>query len=1164
MKKKADFVHLHNHTEYSLLDGLSKINDILVKAKNLGMESVAITDHGVMYGTIKFYLGARDLGIKPIIGLEAYMAKRSRFDKEKKVDNDQTHLLLLAKNFQGYKNLMKLTTISHLEGFYYKPRIDFEVLGKYSKGLICTTACMEGVVPYYLRRGEDDIAYKNASKLAEIFGEDFYFEIQDHDIKDQSMVNRKIIKLAKKIGVPLVATNDCHYVEKEDALAQEALLCIQTQTFLEDRGRKLTMIDSPDFYFRSPKEMKELFLEHPEAIKNTVKISEQCNIEIPMKKWILPVFPVPEKETPESYLKKLAREGLKKRYKKLDSSLKKRLEYELEIICEKGFATYFLIVADFVNWAKEQGIRVGPGRGSAAGSLVAYTMRITSIDPIVHNLPFERFLNPQRPSPPDIDLDFADIRRDEVINYVTRKYGEDKVAQIITFGTMEARQSIRDVGRVMGLPYSYPDKIAKMIPPGSQGFAMSIEKALNLSADLNTLYKTDETAKKLLDLATKLEGVARHASTHAAGVVIADKPLDEYTPLQRETKGEKTVTQYDMYSLDLNVSGEGRAIGLLKMDFLGLRNLSILEKSLEYVERLKGKKIDISDIPLDDKSVYKMISKGETTGVFQLESAGMRRVARKLKPTKFSDLSAMVALFRPGPMSWIDDFIEGKNNPRKVHYPHKNLRSVLAETYGIAVYQEQCMEIAHVMAGYSMGEADILRRAIGKKKVEMMEKERKKFIKRAVKKGYSQKVAENVFSLVEKFSGYGFNKAHAASYAMIAYQTAYMKNKYSVEFMAAVLTAEAGASSGPIRDEKLARAVSECKRMGISVLPPDINLSETGFTIEKTNGSYGIRFGLSAIKNVGKAAIGVILKARKKGRFLSLVDFCTRVDLSKVNRKTVESLIKSGAMDLFGKRAAMLAGLDNLLTEVHREKKRKASGQRSLFEKIDSEEKKNLREDDFPDIEEMPKKQLLSFEKDFLGLYLTEHPLADVLAYLEKETDEYFSQISKDFHLGKTLKLGGIISNVRVIRTRKNNSEMAFVRIEDNMGSGEVIVFPKVFAQTRDVWLNDQAVLIKGRIGEREDKISIVVESARRVVEELVEKKKLLAVDKVEKVVKIRIENGVGKKKLEKLKEMLERLKGSYKVVLQLNGSKIKEKETGFWMEPEKETICKMEALLSR
>jgi len=1190
MTKTADFIHLHNHSEYSLLDGLSKISDILAKAKAYKMDSVAITDHGVMYGAIKFYLAARDMKIKPIIGVEAYMARRSRLDKEARIDSDQTHLLLLAKNFDGYKNLMKLTSIAHLEGFYYKPRIDFEVLEKYSKGLIATSACVEGIVPYYLRIGEDETAYTHAKRLAEIFGNDhFYLEIQKHKFEEQDRVNEKLIRMSKKLGIPLVAANDCHYVNREDALAQEALLCIQTQTFLNDKDRKLTMIDSPDFYFRSPNEMKELFIEYPEAIKNTVKISEMCNLEIPMEKWILPAFPIPTKETPESYLRKVALDGLKKRYKKLDSALKKRLEYEINVICKKGFATYFLIVADFVNWAKEQGIRVGPGRGSVSGSLVSYSMRITSVDPIEHNLPFERFLNPARPSPPDIDLDFADIRRDEVIAYVTGKYGEDKVAQIITFGSMEARQAIRDVGRVMGLPYSYPDRVAKMVPLASQGFAMSIERAMNLNSELGQLYKTDETAKKLLDLAIKLEGVSRHASTHAAGVVIADKPLTEYTPLQKEAKGEKIVTQYDMYSLDLNVAGVGRAVGLLKMDFLGLRNLTILEKALDYVEEIRGRKIDISDVSLDDKEVYKMISSGETTGVFQLESAGMRRLARKLKPAKFSDLAAMVALYRPGPMDWIDDFIRGKNNPRSVVYPHKDLRPVLSETYGIAVYQEQCMEIANVMAGYSMAEADILRRGIGKKKQELFEKERNKFVKGAVGKGYKKKVAEKVFSLIEKFSGYGFNKAHAAGYAMISYQTAYMKTKYTVEFMAAVLTAESGAASGPIRDEKLARAVKECKRMKIEVFPPDINLSEAGFTIEKPDGKYGIRFGLSAIKNLGTAAISSILRARKEGKFKSIADFCLRVDLAKVNKKTLESLIKAGAMDRFGRRSAMLAGIDKILDQMHREKKRQASGQTSLFEQGGKKIIDDLNSLDLPNIDEIPKKQLLAYEKQFLGLYLTEHPLANVLKYLEEKTDESFNSLTPDFHLGKVLRLGGIITNVRVIRTRRLNAEMAFIRIEDNLGSGEVVVFPKIFSQTREIWVNDQAVLIRGRVGEKEEKISVIVESAYKVDEESlkskseviyegesdyeVETKKkeentnsgcLVIVIKEKKLIKILIGGRVGKEKLKKLKGFLEKSAGSYQVVLYiLNGDQPREVKTNFTIEPASGLIRQIETILS-
>lgn len=1071
----ADFIHLHTHSEYSLLDGLAKIPDLLRRSQELGMKTLALTDHGGLYGAIKFYLLAKDMGIKPIIGTEVYVAPRSRFDKEVGLDSDQGHLLLLVKSLQGYQNLMKLVTTAHLEGFYYKPRIDFEVLRKYSSELICLSGCLEGEVTHFFRTGEEAKAEKRAKELLEIFGpQGFYLELQKHPrIPDQERVNAKLVDLSQKLGIPLVATNDVHYVWPEDAEAQEVLLCVQTQTTLQTPNRKLSMIDSPDFYLRSPEEMRGLFLDHPEAVENTLKIAEECQLEIPMGGWILPHFPVPEGETPESYLRKLTSERLPQRFPEITSEIKKRIDYELEVICQRGFATYFLIVQDFVNWAKEKGIRVGPGRGSAPGSLVSYVLRITSIDPLVHNLPFERFLNPQRPSPPDIDLDFADDRRDEVIAYVTQKYGKDRVAQIITFGTMEARQAVRDVGRVLGMPYSEPDKIAKAIP-----FGMTLSQALESVVEVQNFYQ-EPRHRRLLDLARKLEGVARHASTHAAGVVIADKNLTEYTPLQKEVKGEKIITQYDMYALDLNVSGAGRAIGLLKMDFLGLRNLTILEKSLDYVRKTQEKEIDLSTIPLTDPKVYEMISQGATTGVFQLESAGMRRLAKNLKPRRFSDLAAMVALFRPGPMEWIDEFVAAKNDAKRIKYPHPILKPILEETYGIAVYQEQCLQIAHLMGGYSLEEADILRRAIGKKKREMMEKEKEKFLARAQKKGYSKNVAEKVFALIEKFAGYGFNKSHSTSYALIAYQTAWMKTNFPVEFMAAVLTAETQGASGPIRDEKVSRAIEECRRMGIKILPPDINFSQVGFTLEEMGRELTIRFGLSAIKNVGEAAIETILAAcQAAGKFTTLLDFCQRVDLTKVNRKTLESLIKAGALDSFGTRAGQLLVLEKILQELHKEKRQKLLGQASLFEEPPNLPSASPFLPKAQEAEEFTKLELLSFEKQYLGFYLSEHPLAQTLDDLAKAVSLNIQDLWEDNPPG-LVTIGGIITQVRKIITRRGNQEMAFVTLGDKTGTCEVVVFPKLYEQTKKIWFRDQAVIVRGRLEEKDEGFTFLAEEAK-------------------------------------------------------------------------------------
>jgi len=1115
------FTHLHVHTEYSLLDGLAKIKSLLAKAQEYGMDSLAITDHGVLYGAVKFYLAAKEAGIKPIIGVEAYMAARSRFDKQADVDSDRYHLILLAKNETGYKNLMKLVTLAHLEGFYYKPRIDMEILRQYSEGLIATSACVEGEIPQLLIKGEEKKAEEKAKQFLDIFGKDFYLEVQYHPkLEHQEEANKKLIALSRKLGIPLVATNDVHYVGADDAEAQDILLAVQTQKKINDKGR-LTMIDSPDFYLRSPQEMAEAFRDLPEAIKNTQKIAEACNLEIPIGRWVLPHYPLPEGETAEEHLRKLVYERLKDRFPKPSKEILERVEYELDVICKKGFATYFLIVQDFVNWAKKQKIRVGPGRGSAAGSLVSYVLRITSIDPLYHNLPFERFLNPQRPSPPDIDVDFADDRRDEVIEYITKKYGEDKVAQIVTFNVMKAKEAVRDVGRALGMPYSEPDKIAKLIPMG-----ISIAEALKTVPELATFYQ-EPKYKKLLDLAAKVEGTARHASTHAAGVVIGDKPLTEYTPLQKETRGERLMTQYDMYCLDLNNSE--KAIGLLKMDFLGLRNLTILERALEYIRETQKKEIDLSEIPLDDKEALKLIASGETTGIFQLESAGMRRLALKLKPNKFSDLSAMVALFRPGPMQFIDEFIAGKKNPANIHYPHPDLKPILEETYGIAVYQEQCLQIANKMAGYSLGEADMLRRAIGKKKKDIMKKEKKKFIEGAIRLGYKKEIAESVFTLIERFASYGFNKAHSTSYAMIAYQTAFMKAHFPVEFMAALLTAESVGASGPTRDTKITLAVGECRRMGIVVLPPDINKSLANFTIEEEPSSLNgraIRFGFSAIKNVGEAAIKSILEAREaEGEFKSLAEFCQRVDSQKVNKKVLESLIKVGAMDAFGKRAAMLAALDKVREKGASLQKQKANGQASLFD--DNPGVNIATDDDLPEVEEFSREELLALEKDLLGFYLSEHPLTPLLAKIDNYRSHKILQLDKDEHRGQKVKIAGVVSGLRIVFTRNTNEEMAFVKLEDDSGAIEAVVFPKVFRKTRPCWQKESLVIAEGTVEVREERISVLIENAQPLEEATRKEEKDNEVD-----FKISLPAKISPQKLVELNKILRANQGEKKVSL--------------------------------
>jgi len=1062
----VDFVHLHVHSEYSLLDGLSNIDDLIARAQEQKMKALAITDHGAMYGAVKFHNAAKAAGLKPIIGIEGYLTTADLEDKTPGIQKQTYHQLLLAKNMQGYKNLMKLTTIAHLQGHYYRPRFDFKTLEKYSKGLIAASGCLQGLIPQLILAGQEKQALEKCKYFLKLFQDDFYLELHKHPgIPELDKVNKALLKFSRQLGIPVIAANDVHYVKAEDAKAQDALLAIQTKTTLEDKDR-LTMIDSPSFYLKSAVEMKQLFPDQPDALKNTLKIAEKCNLTIPTGKWILPSFPLPKNyKSSNKYLQDLANQGLKQRFSRITKAQQKRLDYELKVICSKGFATYFLIVQDFVNWAKKNKIRVGPGRGSVAGSLVAYALRITSIDPLEHNIPFERFLNPDRPSPPDIDLDFADDRRDEVIEYVAKKYGKNKVAQIITFGTMEARGAVRDIGRVLGMPYSDPDRIAKLIPYGH-----SIEEALINVIELQEYYKQKEY-RQLLDLAKKVEGTARHASTHAAGVVIGDKELTEYTPLQLETRHDRIMTQYDMYSLDCNSAPN--AIGLLKIDLLGLRNLTTLQNAIEFVYQQSKKRIDISEIPLDDPDVYQLLSQGQTIGIFQLESAGMRRLARKLQPTRFSDITAMVALYRPGPMELIDDFIEGKKNPKRVRYPHQDLKPILEETYGIAVYQEQALQIANLMAGYTLGEADILRRAIGKKKRSIMTREKEKFLSQARGKGYTQEIAEKVWSYIDKFVGYGFNKAHATAYAMIAYQTAYMKAKYPVEFMAALLTAEAN------NKDKIPIAVEEAKQMGIKVLPPDINQSSIGFTIIKDKKSLNqkaIRFGLSAIKNVGQASIKAVLKARHKKSFASLTDFCRRVNQQKVNKKVFESLIQVGAFDRFGKRSQLLLGLESIRQKAAEHQKNANSPQVALF----TDQKDNphhLPQDKLPEAKEFQKHDLLSFEKQLLGFYLTDHPLAEALNKIRELVSHQISDLDPQVHLDKTVTLGGTIKNVRQVFTKKTNREMAFATLDDETGSLDLIIFPQIYSLTQAVWAKDQPVLVTGKV-DFKDKLGLIVESA--------------------------------------------------------------------------------------
>lgn len=1064
----ADFVHLHNHSEFSLLDGLSKIDEMVDRVKELKMNAIALTDHGNMYGTIKFYKTCLERGIKPIIGCEVYVAKRGRREKETGIDNDYNHLILLAKNNEGYKNLMKIVTIANLEGFYYKPRTDIELLKEYNKGLICLTSCINGYIGDPLLKSQEQTATERLKKLNEIYGEkNLYLEIQKHiNIKEQDILNEKIIDLSKKFGIPIVATNDNHYIRANDAEAQEILLCIQTQTTIQTENRKLSMIESPDFYIKSKEEMEALFAQTPTALENTVKIAQMCNVEITLGKWIMPIFVVPSQKTAAEYLKEQVETGIKKKYKEVTEEIKQRVEYELSIILKKGYEAYILIVADFVNWSKSKGITVGPGRGSNAGSIVSYALNISDVDPLFFKLPFERFLNPMRPSPPDIDLDFADDRRDEVIEYVTKKYGKDKVAQVITFGTMEARGAVRDAGRALGMPYSEPDRIAKMIPPGWQGHAMTINKAIEQNPDLKRAYITEAETKRLLDVAKKLEGVARHASVHAAGVVIADKPLTDYTPLQKETNGEKIVTQYDMYTV-----GED-GVGLLKIDFLGLRNLTIIQEALRFIKKNQNTEIDFSKISFEDEITYKLLASGETTGIFQLESPGMRRYIKELKPTTIFDLQAMVALYRPGPMNNIPEFIKRKHNPKLIDYPDPKLKDVLKESYGIITYQDDLLLTAIIAAGYSWLEADKLRKAVGKKIQSEMKKQHDKFIQGCIDNGMSKKKAENIWILFEPFAGYGFGKAHAACYATIAFRTAYLKAHFPIEFMTALLTAESRGTSGPTKNEKIALAIAECKRLNVIVLPPDINESQSDFSIEHNK---KIRFGLSAIKNVGTAAIESILSARENGALLNFENFCSRIDTQKVNKKTMESLIKAGAMDAFDKRANLLISLTQTLTQSQKKKKQEEEGQESLFgDEIISTPKKM--EVSLSDVEDFTESEKLAFEKEFLGFYLTSHPQSQNMILLKTKVTHTIDALSEEKE-GVLVKTGGIIESTRRIFTKKTNSEMAFLAIADEHGLQiECVVFPKVFDKYKNFLTKDAVIIIEGRLDAKNDKPVIIIE----------------------------------------------------------------------------------------
>jgi len=1068
----ANFVHLHVHTEYSLLDGACRISELVAQAKKHKMPALAITDHGVMYGAIQFYKEAIRQGVKPIIGCEMYVAHQSRFDKSSQRKETPYHLILLVKNNEGYKNLIKLVTLSYLEGFYYKPRIDKEILREYSNGLIALSACLKGEISQCILQKNIKKAKEVALDFLDIFGEDnFYLELQKNGIPEQEIVNENLIEISQELSIPVVASNDIHYINKEDARAHEILLCIQTATNLSDSKRLKFATDV--FYFNSPEEMNKNFAKVPQALENTLRIAEKCNLEIDFRQAQLPEFKVPPEYNINTYLKELCYKGLNERYSEVTKQLEERLEYELSVIKKMEFEPYFLIVWDFVRYAKEEGIMVGPGRGSAAGSLVAYCLNITNIDPIAYGLLFERFLNPERINMPDFDIDFCYERREEVIEYVSKKYGNDKVAQIITFGTMAARAAVRDVGRALGIPYARVDTIAKMIPWEPN---ITIEKALKMESRLKDLMKNDEDIKKLIETASSLEGLARHASTHAAGIILSRKPLTDYVPLQKTAEGE-ICTQYAMAELE--------ELGLLKMDFLGLRTLTVISNALKIIKHTRGEMVDINKIPLDDKKVYKMLSKGNCAGIFQLESEGMRDLVKRLKPENIEDITALLALYRPGPLGsgMIEDFINRKKGTIEIKYAHPQLESILKETYGVIVYQEQVMKIASELAGFTLGQADILRKAIGKKQKGVMEKQRELFIKGAQKNNIKKNTAVEIFDLIAYFAGYGFNKSHSVSYAFISYQTAYLKTHYTLEYMASLLTSIMG------NNDKVALYIKECRNMNIEILPPDINQSLVNFTVV---GGKAIRFGLAAVKNVGEKAIKSIIDEHKRNsNFTSLLDFCQRVDLRVVNKRVIESLIKCGAFDSIGaRRSQLLAFLDVSLKNGQEYQKSKRNGQTSifdLFEENNPDKDSGNYQDRLPDISEFSKNELLAMEKEMLGLYISYHPLNDYRERLKKIITSTSIELTNLSDKSRVV-LAGVINNLKR-KSTKNGNLMAFITLEDLEGTVEIIAFPKVYEKCKEMIKEDEIIITEGHIDVAEGKTKIIAEKIS-LLEKYVENKR--------------------------------------------------------------------------
>jgi DNA polymerase-3 subunit alpha len=1134
--KHADFVHLHVHTQYSLLDGAIKLDDLVTRARDFKMPALAITDHGNMFGAVEFYRKCMAGGIKPIIGSEMYVAPQDRRKKEsiRGLPDTGYHLILLVKNQAGYKNLMRLSSIGYVEGFYHKPRIDKEVLRRHSEGLLALSSCLRGEIPSLLLLGKQDQARQVAEEHRSMFGkENFFLEVQNHKIQEEITAIPLLAKLAKECDIQLVATNDCHYLRKEHSAAHDALLCIQTGKKVADAERLRFANDQ--MYFKSPEEMKTIFADLPSALENTLRIAEACNLDLEFGKTHLPEFPPPSGfDHLDSYLEFVTHKGLDARYSKVTPGLEERLAYELKVIKQMGFAGYFLIVKDFIDYAKNKGIRVGPGRGSVGGSLVAYCLGITNMDPIQYGLLFERFLNPERISLPDIDIDFSDRERDKIIRYVIHKYGENNVAQIITFGTMAARAVVRDVGRVLDIPYSDVDRIAKMIPWVPD---MNLRKAQEQNRELRTLVKSDPRIERLMSYSEILEGLCRHASTHAAGVVIAPEDLTEFVPLYKGSKEEIT-TQYDMRSIE--------EIGLLKMDFLGLRTLTVIDDTLQVLREENNTTVDIDSIPLDDEKTYQLFSNGETVGIFQFESSGMRDYLCKLKPESLDELTAMNALYRPGPLdsNMTDEYIDRKRGSKEIKYEHPLLEPILKETYGVIVFQEQVLKIASDLAGYSLGKADILRKAMGKKKAELMVQQREEFKKGAKARGIAKEVADRIFDLMATFGRYGFNKSHSAGYALIAYQTAYLKAHFPVQFMAASMSSEIGST------DRVVTLMEECKRMGIEILPPEVNESVGKFKVVENK----IRFGLEAVKNVGHGAIEAIVKAREKlGKFTSLFQFCAEVDLGGVNRRVIESLIQAGAFDSVSRhRAQLMASLDMATNYGQTFQEDRKRGQTSLFEI--GGETKAIPVPGLTDVPEWPISEILSKEKDMLGFYVSGHPLTRY----EEELNIFVTrntQTVEEAADGEELYIGGVITQVKTSIDRKKK-QMAFATLEDFLGTVEVVIFSDCYEKSRRVIRADSMILVKGRASTKEG------EKAKVVASDIIGLSKVY--QKMRPPVHIMLlSSGTSQDIVTELKEMLSSHPGKSPVILHVraDGEELKMRLKNLEVEISKDLLTKLKCL---